>query len=153
MQDAIKAAIAAVQSEESLAWPDRSADVTRLLGQYLRIWDAATLPAERQAIVQRIFSLDGQYKDPMTPLLDCHGLVRHIEDVVLPRMDGFNLKPAGAPQIHGRCLLFSWEYVGPDGRRGSFSGSSGTDFVQISDAGLLQRVIGFFDVTLTGGAG
>lgn len=100
----------------------------------------------------RIFAAYGVYKDPMTDPLDPHGLVRHFEDFVLPNLQGLNLRPVGAPHLQGRCVLFSWEYVAADGRRGSFPGSSGTDFAQISETGLLERVIGFFDVTLTNDA-
>jgi hypothetical protein len=152
MQQSIKTLIDTNRAREGAAWPERPAVVSGLLGQYLRVWSAATSSDERLDTALRIFAADGVYKDPMTAPLDPPGLVRHIEDVVLPNLQGFDLKPVGAPQVHGRCVLFSWEYAVADGRRGSFPGSSGTDFAQISEAGLFERVIGFFDITLTNDA-
>lgn len=122
-----------------------------LLTQYLQVWNAATPAHDRLVTAERIFAPYGAYKEPMTEHLDPRGLVHHIETVALPQLGSFALRPAGAPQIHGRSLLFSWEYVGSDGQRGGFVGSSGTDFVQISEAGLLEQAIAFFDVALADG--
>lgn len=153
MKDDVASLISANQGREHAAWPERSAVVADRLGQYLRIWSEATPADDRLETALRIFAPDGVYKDPMTAQLDPQGLVRHVEDVVLPQLSDFHLRSVGTPQIHGRYVLFSWAYVAADGCRVSFPGSSGTDFVQFSENGLLQEVIGFFDVTLLAGGG
>lgn len=149
MRDVIDALIASTRKNEDAVWPERSADVMILLGQYLRMWSVGTASSERLVIARRIFSPQGVYKDPMTDTLEPAALVHHIEHVVLPLLSDLTLRPIGTPHMHGRNLLFSWEYVSADGARGDFAGSFGTDFAKISEARTLDEVIGFFDMTLS----
>ncbi|MFS8065492.1 MAG: hypothetical protein ACMG6S_03880 [Byssovorax sp.] len=114
-----------------------------LLKRYSSIWDTRVAPETRRRVAAEIFEPEGHYTDPQVGPLSPMALCDHVEQFAA-LCPGYRTEPTSGVDAYCRSLRFSWRIVDADGRPAEFPGSSGLDFVRVSERGLLQEVVGFF---------
>ena len=96
-------------------------------------------PDARAALIAAAWMPDGELLDP--PLAGRgHAELGTLTDAVLAHYPGHTFRRSSAIDAHHGRARFTWELVAPDGAVAVV----GTDFVELTDAGTIQRVVGFF---------
>lgn len=113
-------------------------DVNELIEIYTDAWSEGE-PARRRALLEKAWAEDGVYADPSAHAAGRTELAEHIGSV-LRQFPGARFVPTSAIDVHHRHLRFGWKMVLPGGK----VFVEGTDFGELSPAGQLQRIVGFF---------
>lgn len=116
-----------------------------LIDRYIAIWNEQDGPS-RRALIERTWSGDARYVDPMQSGDGRDGIDTMIA-AVQGKFPGYRFRRAGAADGHNGHVRFGWDLVGPDGGAAVVGG---TDFATISGDGRLQTVIGFIDMAPAG---
>lgn len=113
-------------------------DVNELIELYMGAW-CEPERARRLALLEQAWAEDGIYADPGAHVAGRTALVEHIGSV-LHRYPGTRFVLASAVQVHHRFVRFGWKMLLPDGS----AQLEGVDIGDLSPAGQLQRIVGFF---------
>jgi hypothetical protein len=110
-----------------------------LAQRYIDTWNE-TDPSARRAAVDRLFTEDARYVDPMAAA-DGHDAIASMIGAVQQQFPDFRFRLAGPVDGHHDQARFGWE-LGPEGSPGPIVGFD----VAVSDAsGRIQIVLGFLD--------
>lgn len=109
-----------------------------VIDRYCSAWDEAD-PARRQAILSAIWAEGATYTDPTVDLAGLAELVEHIGRVIR-RYPGSRIVRTSAVDAHHAVARFGWKKVLADGS----ALPEGIDFVELTQAGTIARVVGFF---------
>lgn len=114
-------------------------NVNTLIEQYIATWNETSLE-KRQELIQRTFTADAHYVDPLMQGHGREGIDQMISGLQ-QKYPGFVFSLLGSVDAHQDRARFRWG-MGPAGQQVIVEG---TDFVVLSDDGLLQSVTGFLD--------
>ncbi len=113
--------------------------MTDLVENYLACWNE-TDPAARRALIDRHWSADPSYRDPMVQVRGRDALDTTI-GAVQQQFPGFVFTPGGAVDAHHDQARFTWN-LGPAGAEPLVVGFD----VVVTDAeGRIETVLGFLD--------
>jgi hypothetical protein len=114
-------------------------DFEQLAVGYIEAWNESD-PAARRAAVNRLFSDDVRYVDPLVDVSGREALVATIA-AVQGQFPGFTFRLSGTVDGHHGQARFGWE-LGPEGGAAQIVGF---DVAVTDGAGQIQRVHGFLD--------
>ncbi|GGJ36161.1 nuclear transport factor 2 family protein [Deinococcus roseus] len=114
-------------------------NVQTLIEQYIAAWNE-TNAIQRQELIQRSFSPDAHYVDPLMQGQGRTGIDQMISGLQ-QKYPGFQFTLLGTVDAHQDRARFRWG-MGPAGQEVVVEG---TDFVVLTPDGLLQSVTGFLD--------
>lgn len=106
--------------------------------RYIETWNEAD-PVRRKALIDRHWTPDATYVDPMASVAgaaEIDGLIGAVQ----ARFPGFRFSLAGAPNGFGDHVRFSWR-LGPEGQEAPIEGSD----VVMTFQERIACVIGFLD--------
>jgi hypothetical protein len=110
-----------------------------LAQRYIDTWNE-TDPSARRVAVDRLFTEDARYVDPMAAA-DGREAIATMIGAVQQQFPDFRFRLAGPVDGHHHQARFGWE-LGPEGSPGPIVGFD----VAVSDAsGRIQTVLGFLD--------
>jgi hypothetical protein len=109
-----------------------------IVGRYFDMW-RTTDPADRQQLVEQVFTTDGRHVDPNADAQG-HDELAAMITAVHEGFAGFGIARTSGIDQHGDQLRFSWEMVGADGS----VMLAGIDVAEIAPDGRLVRVAGFW---------
>ena len=113
-------------------------DFTKLAEQYIATWNE-TDPAARRALIDEIWSADGQYIDPLAEVTG-HDQIDAVIAAAQQQFAGMKFRLAGPVDAHHDQARFTWE-LGPDGT----AVVVGFDVTKQDADGRLALVLGFLD--------
>ncbi len=113
-------------------------DFTKLAEQYIAAWNE-TDPAARRALIDEIWSADGQYIDPLAEVTG-RDQIDAVIAAAQEQFAGMTFRLAGAVDAHHDQARFTWE-LGPDGT----AVVVGFDVAKRDADGRLALVLGFLD--------
>jgi hypothetical protein len=113
-------------------------DFTKLAEQYIATWNE-TDPAARRALIDEIWSADGQYIDPLAEVTG-HDQIDAVIAAAQQQFAGMKFRLAGPVDAHHDQARFTWE-LGPDGTPVVV----GFDVAKQDADGRLALVLGFLD--------
>lgn len=113
-------------------------EVHEVVDRYIASWNE-TDPARRRELIERTWTEDGQYLDPLLAGEGQEGINAMIE-AVQARFPGYRFRRTSEIDAHHDRVRFSWE-LGPDGDAAL---AGGLDFGVIAD-GRLRSITGFLD--------
>ena len=113
-------------------------EVHEVVDRYIATWNE-TDPARRRELIERTWTEDGEYLDPLMAGEGQEGVDAMIE-AVQARFPGYRFRRTSEIDAHHDRVRFSWE-LGPDGDAAL---AGGLDFGVIAD-GRLQSITGFLD--------
>jgi hypothetical protein len=96
-------------------------------------------PARRAALLEQVWTRDGQLFDPPFDGVGPVGIAQLV-DVVLEHYPAHHFERTTAVDSHHGFARYGWSLVAADGA----VGTSGTDVVTVDDDGHLVQVVGFF---------
>ncbi len=118
---------------------------TDLADRYLAAWNE-TDPAARSATIEKLFTDDVRYTDPLVAVDGQQALDATIA-AVQQQFPGFVFRLAGPVDAHHDQLRFTWE-LGPASQDAPVAGF---DVVVVDGTGRIRTVLGFLDrVPVTG---
>jgi hypothetical protein len=117
----------------------RTTDFEQLAAGYIEAWNESD-PAARRAAVDRLFSDDVRYVDPLVDVSGREALVATI-GAVQGQFPGFTFRLSGTVDGHHGQARFGWE-LGP--QEGA-APVAGFDVAVTDEAGQIRRVHGFLD--------
>lgn len=94
--------------------------------------------AARAALLERAWSDDGVYRDPLGLAEGRAALVAHIGGFHT-LMPGHTIEQASGVDVHGAWFRFAWRM-----RDGNSVVTEGVDFGQLAADGRIERITGFF---------
>ncbi|AEH10794.1 MULTISPECIES: nuclear transport factor 2 family protein [Protofrankia] len=110
-----------------------------LLDHYLACWNETDADA-RRALIDRFWSADPSYVDPLTQVQGRDALAATIA-AIQSQFPGFVFSPVGPIDTHHNVARFTWG-LGPEGAEPVVVGFD----VVVTDAdGRIERVLGFLD--------
>jgi hypothetical protein len=110
-----------------------------LAQRYIDTWNE-TDPSARRAAVDRLYTEDARYVDPLAAA-DGREAITSMIGAVQEQFPGFTFRLAGPVDGHHNQARFGWE-LGPDG---SPAPIVGFDVAVSDDSGRIQTVLGFLD--------
>ena len=113
-------------------------DFTKLAEQYIATWNE-TDPAARRALIDEIWSADGQYIDPLAEVTG-RDQIDAVIAAAQQQFAGMKFRLAGPVDAHHDQARFTWE-LGPDGT----AVVVGFDVAKRDADGRLALVLGFLD--------
>src|SRR5438128_10441339 len=113
-------------------------DIATTVDAYLAMWNE-TDAARRAAHIERVWTSDGRYVDPMLEAEGRAALSEMVADVHA-HFPGHRFRRVSGIDAHHDQLRFAWELVGPDGS----VTAAGIDVGELATDGRLRRVAGFF---------
>jgi hypothetical protein len=117
---------------------DTTTHLTRTIDDHLAAYCEPD-PIRRAELVASVWHVDGALIDPPFEGAGHEGIAA-MTDVVLTHYAGHTFRRTTVVDTHHHVARYGWELVGPDGT----AAVSGTDVVEIDDAGRLVRIVGFF---------
>jgi hypothetical protein len=114
-------------------------DAQDLAQRYIASWNE-TDPAARRQLVDRLWTRDARYADPMMKADGQVGIATLIGGVH-SKFPGYRFALTGQADGHGPYVRFSWSLAPADGP----VVARGTDFAAVSADGRLAEVTGFLD--------
>jgi hypothetical protein len=111
-----------------------------VLDGYFAMWNE-TDPARRQQIIERTWTRDAGYIEPLMAVEGYQGLNQGVAGLQAQFPD-HTLRPAGRIDQHHDRVRWSWELLGPDGGEPL---AGGTNVGVLAPDGRLRQVTGFFD--------
>jgi hypothetical protein len=118
-------------------------DPVAIANRYISVWNE-TNPDRRRALLERVWTEDGTYCDPLmrgAGYAEIDGLI----GAVHTRFPGFRFALEGRPDGHANHIRFSWA-LGPQGEPAIIKG---TDFA-VLEGDRLKAVTGFLDLVPAG---
>jgi hypothetical protein len=109
-----------------------------LIDAYCTAWSEPD-SVRRKQIIDAVWADAATYTDPNVELEGAEALAAHI-DRVIARRPGACVIRTSAVDSHHNLARFLWKAMLPDGS----SLVDGIDFAEISEAGKLRRIVGFF---------
>ena len=113
-------------------------EVQEVVDRYIATWNE-TDPTRRRELIERTWTEDGQYLDPLIAGEGQEGIDAMIE-AVQARFPGYRFRRTSEIDAHHDRVRFSWE-LSPDGD-GALAG--GLDVGVVAD-GRLRSITGFLD--------
>ncbi|QPC92645.1 nuclear transport factor 2 family protein [Mesorhizobium sp. INR15] len=113
---------------------------------YCAAWGEAD-PIRRDGILKPVWAERATYTDPTAHLVSRSELIAHIGQV-LAHYPGSHIERTSAVDAHHSVARFTWKMILADGS----SLPEGIDFVEFTEAGTLNRVVGFFGPLSASGA-
>jgi hypothetical protein len=113
-------------------------DVTSTVETYLAMWNE-TDPARRSQHIERAWTGDGRYVDPMLEA-EGHAALGAMVAGVQAKFPGHRFRRVSGVDVHHDELRFGWELRGPDGA----VVVNGIDVGALAPDGRLRRITGFF---------
>ena len=117
---------------------DLTLDLDTLVDTHLAAY-AEPDAANRAPLVAQVWSDEGQLIDPPFDGLG-HEAIAAMADTVLAHYPGHTFQRTTVVDEHHGFARYGWALVAPDGT----PAVTGTDFVQLDDAGRIRRILGFF---------
>jgi hypothetical protein len=114
-------------------------DYQQIVRDYLAAWNE-TDPAARRAAVERVWTGDARYADPLADVAGYEQIDALIAGAQA-RFPGFVFTPVGEVDGHHDQARFTWG-LGPAGAEPVVVGS---DVVTLADDGRITLVLGFLD--------
>lgn len=114
-------------------------DYDNLAQDYIDAWNAID-PTDRRAAVDRLYTEDARYIDPMA-VAEGRSAIADTIAAVQQQFPGFVFRLAGPVDGHHNQVRFGWE-LGPLGEPAPIVGF---DVAVTNDAGRIQTVLGFLD--------
>ena len=115
-------------------------DFTQLADRYIDLWNAHD-SALRTDLVERTFSEDGTYRDPLLTGDGRSGIEAMIA-AAQPQFGHYRFHRTGPVDAHHDRIRFTWELSD----NGADVQVAGIDFGVVSADGLLDSITGFFDI-------
>ncbi len=97
--------------------------------------------AVRRRLLERAWTDDGTYTDPLAHVAGREALVQHI-GVFHQQAPGARIVRASGIDEHHRLLRFGWRILGAT--QPPLTALEGCDFGELADDGRLCRIVGFF---------
>jgi hypothetical protein len=113
-------------------------DFTTLAEQYIATWNE-TDPAARRALIDKTWSAEGRYTDPLAEVAG-RDQIDAVIAAAQAQFAGMTFRLAGPVDAHHDQARFTWE-LGPDGT----AVVVGFDVAQRDADGRLALVLGFLD--------
>jgi hypothetical protein len=113
-------------------------DATTTVDTYLAMWNEAD-PAKRAALIERAWSGDGRYLDPVLEA-EGHAALSDMVATVQDRFPGHRFERLSGVDRHHDHVRFAWALAGPDGS----VAVAGLDVGELDADGRLARITGFF---------
>jgi hypothetical protein len=110
----------------------------RLIKAYCAAWSEPHA-ARRLHLLEQVWAADGRYTDPGADVTGIGALSAHIGKT-LERYPGARVITTSRVDSHHGLLRFTWCMVLADGKRLP----DGTVFAEVSAAGKIRRIAGFF---------
>jgi hypothetical protein len=110
-----------------------------IAAQYVEIWNEND-PARRRALIERTFTPQASYLDPLMQSVGHDGLDTMI-GAAQAQFAGLSLSVSGTPDGHHDVVRFSWDL----GAGHAEPLAAGTDFAVVAPDGRIERVTGFID--------
>jgi hypothetical protein len=114
-------------------------DAQNIAQRYIASWNEAD-PVVRRQLVDRLWTEDGCYADPMMKADGQDGIAELIGGVHT-QFPGYCFALTGRPDGHGSFVRFSWSLAPVGGQ----TVARGTDFALVAADGRLEQVTGFLD--------
>jgi hypothetical protein len=111
----------------------------QLAAQYVGIWNEND-PARRRALIQRTFTAQASYIDPLMQSAGIDGLDAMI-GAAQAQFAGLRFSVAGKPDGHHELVRFSWSLGSGDAE----PLVAGTDIAVLAVDGRIERIMGFLD--------
>ncbi len=115
------------------------ADMDQLVQNYLAMWNE-TDPDARRRLAERTVAADATYRDPMMQGDGVDGISAMI-GAAQGQFPGHRFALQSGPDAHHDRLRFSWSLAADGGTPVAI----GTDYVVVSEEGLMQSVTGFLE--------
>lgn len=115
-------------------------DIARAIDGYFAVWNESDA-AQRRALIDRTWSEDASYVDPLMAADGLEGIDTMVGGVQA-QYPGYTFRLAGSIDSHHDRARFGWEMVGPGA---SEPVVVGLDVAVITDDGRLRSVTGFID--------
>jgi hypothetical protein len=113
-------------------------DAATTANRYIALWNE-TDPERRRALMEKLWSEEGTYLDPLMQGQG-HGQIDALIAGVHGQFPSFRFSLVGQPDGYGNQVRFCWQ-LGPEGSDGPIKG---TDFATLEN-GRLKNVVGFLD--------
>jgi hypothetical protein len=117
-----------------------TSSASEVVEAYFAMWNE-TDPVRRRAAIERAWSPEASYVDPMFAAEGADGLDALVAGVH-QQFPGHRFRLTGAVDAHHDRARWGWELAGPDG--GS-PVAAGVDFAVLAPDGRLREVTGFFE--------
>jgi hypothetical protein len=111
----------------------------QIAAQYVDIWNEND-PARRRALIQRTFTAEASYVDPLMQSAAHDGLDAMI-GAAQAQFAGLRFKVSGKPDGHHDVVRFSWSL----GSGNAEPLAAGTDIAVVAPDGRIERITGFLD--------
>lgn len=105
---------------------------------YFAMWNEDD-PAARAALIERAWTADGTYRDPLLAA-DGHAALSEMVDTVHQHYPGQRFARLTAIDEHNGFARFGWHLAGADGT----VTVAGIDVAELTEDGKLRRITGFF---------
>lgn len=116
-----------------------AATAAATVAAYFAAWNE-TDPARRRAAIERAWTADASYLDPMFSAEGTDGIDALVAGVH-QQYPGYHFRLTGPVDAHHDRARWGWELVGPDGGDPMIGG---VDFAVLAPDGRLCQVTGFF---------
>lgn len=113
-------------------------DATTIVDTYLAMWNE-TDAKRRAQLIERAWSGDGRYADPMLEAQG-HAALSEMVAGVHAKFPGHRFRRRSGVDAHHGQLRFAWDLVSPDGA----VVVAGIDVGALAADGRLERITGFF---------
>lgn len=120
-------------------------DATTTIDTYFAMWNEDD-PHRRSELVERAWSADGRYLDPLLEA-EGHGALSAMVDGVHQQFPGQRFRRSSDIDAHHGWVRFAWELGSPDGP----VTVAGIDVGELGDDGRLRQITGFFGELASGG--
>lgn len=114
-------------------------DITEIVDNYIAAWNE-TDPQRRRALVERTFSEDASYLDPLMGGEGAEGIDAMIA-AAQQQFPGHRFSLAAGPDTHRDRVHFSWSLALDGGE----PIARGLDFAMLAEDGRLRAVTGFLE--------
>jgi hypothetical protein len=111
--------------------------LTRLIEGYLAAWKEPKA-TKRRKLLDRVWEENGEYTDPLMHAPNRERLEAYIERFLADN-PGASFSIQGKIEHHNHYLHFFWSLRLPNG-----SQVAGMDYGEVSPAGKLKKIVGFF---------
>ena len=113
-------------------------DINTTIDAYFDMWNE-TDPAQRAELIERAWSPDGHYVDPVLEA-DGHAALSEMVAGVHAQFPGHRFRRTSDVDVHHDHVRFAWELAAEDGT----VAVAGIDVGQVGPDGRLRTITGFF---------
>jgi hypothetical protein len=112
--------------------------INAVVDAYIASWNEGD-DARRRELVERAFTADARYLDPLMSGEGTDGIAGMI-GAAQQQFPGHRFELSFGPDAHNHVVRFAWQLVGAGGPV-----AAGTDFATVADDGRLRNVTGFLE--------